>query len=416
MQEAWHPSLRVIDIIERSETFILPLLEKSYQKPSTTCLILYLFDKVTSSIAVKMLIILIAIFIRIICNLMYYETAFRSHYNTITHTMNNNVVGWYKQGDEHEFQSYPPLYGYLYCLIGSIQKLFLEAPIQELGNSGLRISANSEYDYRTNNYIWIIVLTLLEAATFYSGVYMWIKSFYRKLTNQVKHSIIFLALICPVYLIANVLAIRFNSIMIGLMIWAVYFWINSKAKLCVFCTALAIHIEPKAFIFVIPMMIYTIKVNVVTNVVNNHAEQTEMKHLIKEITDKTFSILGSYIVLFAVVGLIWLPWILIEDFNGMVNVIYSVYLPESDFTFLIFKSLMFLMIMIYNLRALVIKTSKKVILITLFNLSVGYCICFTMNADSISLIITWGFLACYELREISFMIIVSWLYSIYILM
>lgn len=136
------------------------------------------------------------------------------------------------------------------------------------------------------------------------------------------------------------------------------------------------------------MMIYTIKVNVVTNVVNNHAEQTEMKHLIKEITDKTFSILGSYIVLFAVVGLIWLPWILNEDFNGMVNVIYSVYLPESDFAFLIFKSLMFLMIMIYNLRALVIKTSKKVILITLFNLSVGYCICFTMNADSISLIIT----------------------------
>jgi len=68
-----------------------------------------------------------------------------------------------------------------------------------------------------------MVLTVFEAFTLYAAVYMCIKNFYRKLTDPLKHSIIFLALICPVYLIANVLAVRFNSIMIGLMIWALYF-------------------------------------------------------------------------------------------------------------------------------------------------------------------------------------------------
>lgn len=172
MQEAWHPSLRVIDIIERSEAFILPLLEKSYQKPSTICPVLYLFSRVTSSIGVKVLIILFAIIIRVICNIMYYETAFKSHYNTITHTVNNQVVDWYKAVDGHEFQNYPPLYGYLYCLIGMIQKLFIQASVEEIGSVELKIALSTALDFKTNNYICIMVLTLLEAATFYSGVYM----------------------------------------------------------------------------------------------------------------------------------------------------------------------------------------------------------------------------------------------------
>ena len=263
MQESWHPSLRIIDIIERSEAFILPLLEKSYHKPLTLCPILYLFEKVTSSIAVKTLIILFAVIIRIIWNIMYYESTFRSHFNTITHTLNNKIVDWYKFGDGHEFQTYPPLYGYLYYLVGMIQNLLISTPAEEIRSVDLKIAVTSALDYNTNNYIWIALLTLLEAFTLYSGVYMWVKSFYRKLTNQVKHSVILLALVCPVYLIANVLAIRFNSIMIGLMIWAVYFWVNSKSKMWVLCTTLAIHIEPKAFIFVLPMIIYTLKVNVI---------------------------------------------------------------------------------------------------------------------------------------------------------
>ena len=149
------------------------------------------------------------------------------------------------------------------------------------------------------------------------------------------------------------------------------------------------------------------------NVINNESDRSEMKDLIKEITDKSFTVIGTYVVFFIVFGLIWLPWILIEDLSGMADVAYIAYMPENDLTLFLFKFMMFALIMGYNLRALIIKTTKKIILITLFNLSVGYWIWFTMNADSISLIITWGFLAFYELREVSFIIITSWIYSIY---
>jgi ubiquitin-protein ligase len=153
MQENWHPSLRVIDIIQRAEEFIIPLVKRSIQKSSIFCPILYLFKSVTSSISVKAVIILSAIFIRIVCNLMYYETSFRSHYNTITHTMNHRIVDWYAKGDGHEFQTYPPLYGYIYYLIGIVQSLILDTPDHELMKDEYNARFKSSLDFRINNYV-----------------------------------------------------------------------------------------------------------------------------------------------------------------------------------------------------------------------------------------------------------------------
>lgn len=131
-----------------------------------------LFSLVTSSISVKGLIIGFAIIVRIICNLLYYHTTFRSHYNTITHTLNHRIVDWFEKGDGHEFQSYPPLYGYIYYFIGLVQSAVLETPHNELMSGDIQSDIEHTLDYRISNYICIMFLTLLEAFTLYAGVYM----------------------------------------------------------------------------------------------------------------------------------------------------------------------------------------------------------------------------------------------------
>lgn len=408
MQENWHPSLRILDIIERLESFITPLISRALEKPAITCPTLTLFKHVTSSITVKSLIILSAIFIRFICYVLYSQEGFLSHYNTIAHTMNHPIVEWYTHDTEHEFQYYPPLYGYVYYLIGLFQSIVLEKH-QEIGSEAATGSTTTQWDC-----ICIMVLTLLEAFTLYSGMYMCIKSFYRKLTNRVKHAIIFLVLLSPVYLITNVIAIRFNSIMLGLMIWALYFCINQKAELCLFCTTLAVHMEPKALIFAISMIIYTMKAHVIdSGFADRYINTNNFQSLLNDFTDKAYGMVGSYLIFFTITGLIWLPWILEEDLTGMVNVITKVFLPENDLVKFSLKLIWFLPIFGYNLRALVMRPSKKIILLTLFNLAVGYSVAFTMNTDSISLIVTCGMMAFYELKEIIYLVIISCTYCAY---
>ena len=116
MQERWHPSLRVLDVAERAESFILPMISTSFTKQADYCPINKLFTTVTGSISAKLVIILTAVFIRVVSNILYYDTTFLSHYNTIIHTLEHSVEEWYMDGDGHEFENYPPLYGYIYYL------------------------------------------------------------------------------------------------------------------------------------------------------------------------------------------------------------------------------------------------------------------------------------------------------------
>jgi hypothetical protein len=173
-----------------------------------------------------------------------------------------------------------------------------------------------------------MLLVLFEAITLYSGVYMCIKSFYRKLSDRVKHSIIFIVLICPTYLIANVLAVRFNSIMIGLMIWSLYFCINGYPTLCVLCVTLGINLEPKALIFILPMMIYTMKIHVLNtrDLVMNVGNQ--INSLILKVYDQSSSLMGAYIIFFLISGFIWAPWLLNEELTALVRVVTKCYLPS----------------------------------------------------------------------------------------
>jgi len=413
MQENWHPSLRVMDIIERVEEFMIPLLKKSVVDQGIYWPTMTTFSIVTDSINAKSIIIWTAIFIRIFWNLVYYESTFRSHYNTIAHTMAHPVIEWYSIGDGHEFQSYPPLYGYLYYLMGLIQSVIVEKPNHELNQDEYSMRFESQLDFKINNYVWIMVLTVFEAFTLYAAVYMCIKNFYRKLTDPLKHSIIFLALICPVYLIANVLAVRFNSIMIGLMIWALYFWVNGMPGLWVFCSVLGINLEPKALIFVLPMLVYMMKVQIISSTNPMSSVSMNLESLYNKMSDKTFGILGAYVSFFILTGLIWFPWIIAEDLTLLFEVIKMVYIPNINTMTLVFRIIFFVLMFGFNMRAFLLQTTRRMLLLTLLNLAIGYSICFTMNADSISVIITCGLLAFYEIKSIVFLLIMTCLYSIY---
>jgi hypothetical protein len=157
---------------------------------------------------------------------------------------------------------------------------------------------------------------------------MCIKSFYRKLSDRVKHSIIFIALICPSYIIANVLAVRFNSIMIGLMIWSLYFCINGYPTLCVLCVTLGINLEPKALLFILPMMIYTMKIHVLNTRDMMMNISSQINNLIFKVYDQTASLMGAYMIFFVVSGLIWSPWLLSEQLSSLVRVVTKCYIPE----------------------------------------------------------------------------------------
>lgn len=153
MQENWHPSLRVIDTIERVEQFILPLVASQFDQVSVFCPITSMFTKVRSSISVKMVIILTAVFIRVLSNAYYYKKTFTSHFNTIVHTMEHPVMEWYDHGDGHEFESYPPLYGYIYYLIGILQSLVLDSSHGELARGELGNNIENTPDFMIHNYI-----------------------------------------------------------------------------------------------------------------------------------------------------------------------------------------------------------------------------------------------------------------------
>jgi len=157
---------------------------------------------------------------------------------------------------------------------------------------------------------------------------MCIKSFYRKLNDRVKHSIIFLALVCPAYLIANVLAVRFNSIMIGLMIWSLFFCINNIPSLCIAFATLGIHLEPKAFIFVLPMMIYTIKTQILENPLFGMDWGRDLPLLFERLAQNSFNLFSAYSSFFFISGLIWSPWIVHKDLSIMLSVIRNSFLPD----------------------------------------------------------------------------------------
>ena len=50
MQEGWHPSLRIVDVIEKAEAFIFPCIESGFSHPSSSSPVLWLFTKVRDSI------------------------------------------------------------------------------------------------------------------------------------------------------------------------------------------------------------------------------------------------------------------------------------------------------------------------------------------------------------------------------
>ncbi|CAI2360055.1 unnamed protein product [Moneuplotes crassus] len=414
MQENWHPSLRVLDVAERAERFILPMISTRFSKQADYCPINQLFTTVKSSILAKVVIIFSAVFIRLISNLLYYDRTFLSHFNTIIHTQKHPVEDWYSEDGHHEFQNYPPLYGYLYCLIGLIQSYLMDTNHSEITDSSHEISPSESVHFKLHNYICILMLTLFEALTLYSGVYMCVKSFYRKLNDRVKHSIILIILLCPAYLIANVLAVRFNSIMIGLMIWSLYFCINSIPTLCVLCATLGIHIEPKAFIFVIPMMIYTMKNQILNNPMFAMDWQRDIPLLMQRLTEKSFQVFTTYTSLFISCGFIWLPWIIHEDLGLMLEVIRNSFFPrfwESPQGFV--GLFLFIYCFGQNVQSILAKSSDSRMLLIIFNLATAYAVFIDMNADSISVVITTAFLAFYELKEVMLCIIITSLYSIY---
>jgi ubiquitin-protein ligase len=153
MQENWHPSLRIIDSIERIEHFIMPLIASQFEQEPVICPITTLFTKVKSSISVKMVIIFTAIFIRVISNAFYFQKTFTNHFNTIVHTMEHPIMEWYDHGDGHEFESYPPLYGYIYYLIGILQSLVVDSSHGELASGQLGHNIENTLDFKIHNYI-----------------------------------------------------------------------------------------------------------------------------------------------------------------------------------------------------------------------------------------------------------------------
>jgi len=67
--------------------------------------------------------------------------------------MAHPVIEWYSIGDGHEFQSYPPLYGYLYYLMGLIQSVIVEKPNHELNQDEYSMRFESQLDFKINNYV-----------------------------------------------------------------------------------------------------------------------------------------------------------------------------------------------------------------------------------------------------------------------
>lgn len=165
MQERWHPSLRVLDVVERAEAFILPLISTKFSKQVDYCPINKLFTTITSSFLTKFIIIFTAVAIRISSNLLYYDTTFISHFNTIIHTQEHAVEDWYdlnpqdSSDSHHEFQNYPPLYGYLYYLIGFLQSYLIDSPHHEISVAdmpaldGNAISLEQSWNFKMHNYI-----------------------------------------------------------------------------------------------------------------------------------------------------------------------------------------------------------------------------------------------------------------------
>jgi hypothetical protein len=189
--------------------------------------------------------------------------------------------------------------------------------------------------------------------------------------------------------------------------------VKGNPALCVLFSVLGINMEPKAFIFILPMMVYMMKAQIISSEINSRAGSPNFQMLFNEVSEKSLNIIGAYVIFFGLTGLIWLPWIISEDFGGLFEIVKTAYLPDVSSSTMVIRIFIFMFIFGYNMRAFLLQTTKMIFLLTLLNLSIGYSLCFTMNADSLSIIITCGLLSFYEIRSIVSLLITTCIYSIY---
>ena len=98
---------------------------------------------------------------------------------------------------------------------------------------------------------------------------------------------------------------------------------------------------------------------------------------------------------------IWMPWILKEDLEGIVEIVSHAYLHYDDIGIFIFQIMMTMAVFGYNTRAILQNSSHKIFKMALFNLSLGYTLLYGLPEAGLILTTICLFIGFYDLKEIA---------------
>ena len=371
MNEFWHPSLKILDIVERCEQFIKPIIayEISNSKPIYP--------------ALKTLFALIMVSILRYLIILYY--------------MPIQTVEIVTSGCGVKSIPNLPMHKHVTKFMAFMQRYLFPMNLEEMAENGIDIDEVLE---NQTAYTTIVTLVMLEVFIYYGGLAVLVIRTNAKLTKNVKHSITLLAFLLPLSLFDDVSDNKYDKIAIGFICWAIFgSYINIPA-ICVFCFICTLHMNPMALPVVIILLFCVCRKFIYRNQMGVRIDFNSIQEMVDNIAQNTTSLFSVWVAFFMTLVFIWMPWILDENLTEVIDIVSHAYFHHEDKIIFVFQLLFFIMILGFNTHAILNNTSDKIFKYALFNVMTGYSICFNIKDSGIFLVIVLAFLAFFELKEI----------------
>jgi alpha-1,3-glucosyltransferase len=226
---------------------------------------------------------------------------FEAHRNWMNITSTHPIKEWYSVSEEHWKLDYPPACAYLHLGMSYIVKYFHPIALQ-----------SKSYEDASLKYMMRAMVIVLDMVVYFSSVIMLCK-FYFKENLEKQICCIFLGLNIPSLLLIDHGHFHFNSVMIGLSMWAFYFIETERIGLAIVFYVLSVNFKQMSIYYGMPLLVQAI----MTIYDKSKREKSKLFYLTTKVIQYGATTVFSFLM-------IWSPYIISGRWQQVIKRIFPI--------------------------------------------------------------------------------------------
>ena len=226
---------------------------------------------------------------------------FEAHRNWMNITSTYPIQLWYTVSENHWKLDYPPVCAYLHLGMSYAVKYFHPAALQ-----------SESYEDASLKYIMRAVVIVLDLLVYFPSVIMLCKLYFKGNTEKQLGSI-FLGLNIPSLVLIDHGHFHFNSVMIGLSLWAFYFIETNNIGLAILFYALSVNFKQMSIYYGMPLLMQAVKVIYDQSC----KEKSKISYLIKRLVQYGATTIACFM-------LIWSPYLISGNWQQVMKRIFPI--------------------------------------------------------------------------------------------